>query len=150
MLGIATVGVREIAKNKEDKNVLSKVFTGLFIINTFTTLLSLCFLFISICFIEKFEEYRDLLLIGSLKLFATYLMIDWFYKGLEEFRFITIRTLIIRMLYVVSVFLFVKNKSDYTVYYWLLSVSVVINALVNIIYSFKYIHFSFDFNIIRN
>lgn len=149
MLGIATVGVREIAKNKEDKNVLSKVFTGLFIINTFTTLLSLCFLFISICFIEKFEEYRDLLLIGSLKLFATYLMIDWFYKGLEEFRFITIRTLIIRMLYVVSVFLFVKNKSDYTVYYWLLSVSVVINALVNIIYSFKYIHFSFDFNVIR-
>ena len=32
MLGIATVGIREIAKNKEDKVALSKVFTGLFII----------------------------------------------------------------------------------------------------------------------
>lgn len=149
MLGIATVGIREIAKNKDDKIALSKVFTGLFIINSFTTLLALCFLFISIYSIEKFEGYKDLLFIGSLKLFGTYLMIDWFYKGIEEFRFITIRTLIIRILYVISVFLFVKDENDYDVYYWLLSVSVIINAFINIIYSFKYIYFSFDFEVIR-
>ena len=104
MLGIATVGIREIAKNKEDKVALSKVFTGLFIINSFTTLLALCFLFISIHSIEKFAGYKELLFIGSFKLFGTYLMIDWFYKGIEEFRFITVSTLIIRILYVISVF----------------------------------------------
>lgn len=117
MLGIATVGIREIAKNKEDKVALSKVFTGLFIINSFTTLLALCFLFISIHSIEKFAGYKELLFIGSFKLFGTYLMIDWFYKGIEEFRFITVRTLIIRILYVISVFLFVKNENDYDIYY---------------------------------
>lgn len=149
MLGIATVGIREVAKNKEDKIALSKVFTGLFIINSFTTLLAFCLLFISIYSIEKFAGYKDLLFIGSLKLFGTYLMIDWFYKGIEEFRFITVRTLIIRILYVVSVFLFVKDKSDYDLYYWLLSISVIVNASINVFYSFKYIHFSFDFDVTR-
>ena len=85
MLGIATVGIREIAKNKEDKVALSKVFTGLFIINSFTTLLALCFLFISIHSIEKFAGYKELLFIGSFKLFGTYLMIDWFYKGINGY-----------------------------------------------------------------
>lgn len=75
MLGIATVGIREIAKNKEDKVALSKVFTGLFIINSFTTLLALCFLFISIHSIEKFAGYKELLFIGSFKLFGTYFII---------------------------------------------------------------------------
>lgn len=149
MLGIATVGIREIAKNKEDKVALSKVFTGLFIINSFTTLLALCFLFISIHSIEKFAGYKELLFIGSFKLFGTYLMIDWFYKGIEEFRFITVRTLIIRILYVISVFLFVKNENDYDIYYWLLSISVIVNASVNVAYSFNYIHFSFDLDVIK-
>ena len=76
-------------------------------------------------------------------------MIDWFYKGIEEFRFITVRTLIIRILYVISVFLFVKNENDYDIYYWLLSISVIVNASVNVAYSFNYIHFSFDLDVIK-
>ncbi|RGV97292.1 polysaccharide biosynthesis C-terminal domain-containing protein, partial [Phocaeicola vulgatus] len=114
-----------------------------------TTLLALCFLFISIHSIEKFAGYKELLFIGSFKLFGTYLMIDWFYKGIEEFRFITVRTLIIRILYVISVFLFVKNENDYDIYYWLLSISVIVNASVNVAYSFNYIHFSFDLDVIK-
>lgn len=52
-------------------------------------------------------------------------------------------------MYVISVFLFVKNENDYDIYYWLLSISVIVNASVNVAYSFNYIHFSFDLDVIK-
>ena len=42
-----------------------------------------------------------------------------------------------------------KNENDYDIYYWLLSISVIVNASVNVAYSFNYIHFSFDLDVIK-
>jgi len=79
--------------------------------------------------------------VGALKLVFSYLLIEWMYKGLEEFRFITVRTVIIRSIYVALVFLFVRNQNDYVIYYLLTTISIVLNALVNVYYTRKYIDF---------
>ena len=79
----------------------------------------LVILIITILSIPKLYENKELLYIGILKLIFNYLLIEWFYKGLEDFKYITIRTIIVKSLYVASVFLFVRNANDYKIYYFM-------------------------------
>lgn len=124
MLGIGTVGVREIAQTKTSQERLNKSFTALLAFNALSTFIAIILLLILLYVVPKFTDYRDLLIVGGLKLLSTFLLIDWLYRGLEDFKFITQRTLIIRILFVISVFLFVKNKEDYTLYYFLIVFSI--------------------------
>ena len=149
MLGIGTVGVREIAQSKNSQDRLNKSFTALLTFNALSTLGAIIILFILLFIVPKFSDYRDLLIIGGLKLFSTFLLIDWLYRGLEDFKFITQRTLIIRTIFVVSVFLLVRNKEDYVLYYFLIVFSITINAIVNLLYARKYIRLDFDYQEIK-
>lgn len=142
MMGVGVVGIRAIAENKNDKEKLNKAFNSLFVLNFISTTILLALLIISIYIVPKLYEHRELMCTGALKLFFNYLLINWFYQGLEEFRYITIRSLIIKCIYVVSVFLFVHTKEDYPIYYFLMSMTIVVNAVVNIAYSRKYVVYS--------
>lgn len=149
MLGISTVGVREIAQNRISQERLNKSFTALLIFNALSTLIAITLLSILLFTIPKFVDYRNLFIVGGLKLLSTFLLIDWFYRGLEDFKFITQRTLIVRILFVASVFIFIKNKEDYTLYYFLITISITINAIINLFYAKKYIQFDFDIQEIK-
>lgn len=141
MMGIGVIGVREIARCK-DVQERSKVFSGLLALNTISTTIILVILIVAIYAVPKLCEYKELMYIGALKLVCNYLLVEWLYKGLEDFKFITIRTIIIKVAYVISVFIFIRNADDYPVYYLLLTLMVVVNAMVNILYARKFVTFT--------
>lgn len=143
MMGVTTIGIREVAKSKNDKGELSKVFSSLISLNLVFTLLSICILIISCLFIPKLQQYSQLVYIGSARIIASSLLIEWLYNGLENFKFITIRSLIIRILYVVCIFVFVNEESDYILYFTLNVLTFVANAILNLIYSKNFVSFSF-------
>lgn len=142
-MGMHVLGIREIAKAKTDKAELSKVFSSLFLLNAITTFVMLIVLIIATLTVPRLYEHYDLMIIGGVKLMFNFLLIEWLYKGLENFRYITIRTLIIRIIYVVSVFLFVKEKNDYPIYALLLTLMIVGNAIINLNHSRKIVDLSF-------
>ena len=109
-LGIGIVGIREIAKNKDSKNALQDAFSKLFTINTISTTIALVVLLILMHTIPKLEENYELMWIGVLKLIFNYLLIEWFFKGVEDFKYVTNRTIVVKAIYVVLVFIFVKEK----------------------------------------
>ena len=146
MLGISSVGIREIAKCQNDKSLRSKVFSSLFCITAVSTLLALIILFICTLLVPQLFQYRILMGIGALKILSNFLLVEWLFKGMEDFKYITQRTLIVKFLYVGSVFIFVKDESDYIVYYFLLTLMIMINALINVLYARKYISISFKCN----
>lgn len=149
MLGIGTVGVREVAQSKASQEKLNKSFTALLTFNALSTLIAIIFLLVLLFAIPKFANYRELLIIGGLKLLSTFLLVDWLYRGLEDFKFIAQRTLIIRTLFVISVFLFIKSKEDYSLYYFLIVFSITVNAVVNLLYAKKHIQIDFDIQEIK-
>lgn len=142
MLGVGVVGVREISKVRNNKEKLSQVFSSLVVINLLTTIIALFVLFICVLYVPLFQEYRGMMWIGALKILFNTLLIEWFFKGIENFRYITIRSVIIRSLYVICVFVFVRNSSDYNIYYLLMTLMIVVNAFFNIIYSRKFVEFN--------
>lgn len=142
MLGMGTVGIREIAKYRNDKAQLSRAFNSLLALNTLTTTIGLVIYVVALFTIPKLQEYRQLMWVGAFKLIFNYLLIEWAYKGLEEFKYITMRTLLVRVLYVVSVFIFIHDADDYPIYYLLGSAIVVVNALINVVHVRKFVTFS--------
>jgi O-antigen/teichoic acid export membrane protein len=133
MMGITTIGIREIAATKNDDMKMSQAFTSLVALNSVFTLVSLTLLVISIYIFPQFYEHRGLMMVGAMKLLANTCLLEWLFTGLEKFRYITIRTIIVRILYVIAVFLFVRQADDYPLYFFLTSMMVVLNALVNLL-----------------
>lgn len=146
-LGVDLVGTREIAQNHGAAR--DKVFTGLITINGLTILFSLISLYVCILFVDKFTEYNVLLLIGSFRLLFSFLSVNWLFQGLENFKFVTIRTIIVRTLFVILVFLLVNRSDDYIVYFILLTSSFVVNGIINIYFAKKEVRFCFDRKITR-
>lgn len=142
MLGIGVVGVREIAKNKADKESLSLCFRDMIVLNLAATFIAEVILLASAFLIPQLYAHKEMVFIGALKLLANVFLIEWFYKGMEQFRYITLRSIIIKTLYVISVFLFVRGAEDYAVYYLLLTGMYVLNALLNWTYLRHFLSFT--------
>lgn len=148
-MGLNIVGIREIAKAKGNVLRLSKVFSSLWTLTAIMTAIMLFLLLIATYFIPQINEYSSLMLIGGCKLIANAFLIEWFYKGIEEFKYITYRSLLVKIIYVVCVFLFVQQATDYPVYYVLSVVVVIFNALFNILHGRKYIRYIWDQSVLK-
>lgn len=140
MMGINTIGIREIAKTKGNEFQLSKTFSSLLMLNIISTVIVLTVLLLAVWLVPELQKHREMMYIGTLKLIFNCLLIEWFYKGIENFKFITQRTIIVKTIYIVLVFIYVRNKDDYDIFYFLTVLTTVFNALINIYYSRKLIH----------
>lgn len=150
MMGMSLVGVREIAKvNKSDRSELSKVFGSLFALNIITTFIAVVVLLILIQIVPSFKSHSILLYIGIGQLLCGSLLIEWLYKGLEDFRYVTMRSIAIRCLYVIAVFVFVRKQNDYILYFALTTLLTVINSFINLFHARKYIKFQLDFSYVK-
>ena len=125
-IGISSYGQREIAMNRNDKNTYSKIFWELFILRIISNIISiLCF----IIFIIVTSEYNLILGILIINILASMFDISWFYQGLEEYKFISIRNIVIKLIFTILIFIFVKEKDDLIIYILLNSMSLIISSL---------------------
>lgn len=143
LLGVNTIGIREIAKVKGDKDKVSRVFSSILCLNLITTIISIFVLFLLINVVPKFNEYREMMYIGAGKILFNSLLIEWLYKGFEDFEYITKRSIFVRCLFVISIFLLVRTPDDYKLYFLLTVMGFVVNASINLVYSRHYVRFSF-------
>lgn len=140
-MGISILGVREIAEARDDRARRDQVFSSLLFLNALTTFIAAAVLLAVTFLVPSLNEYRRLLFVGVAKLVANGLFLEWLYQGIEEFRYITRRSILIKTFYVISVFLFIRTADDYEVYFLLLALSAIANALVNAFCSRNYVSF---------
>lgn len=143
MLGISNIGVRSIAAVNGSRDKLNTTFSNLLGVNLFFTILLLIVYILSISIVTRFNQYSELFYIGTAKILFSTLLIEWFFTGIENFKYITIRTLLIKIIYVGSVFLLIKEPSDYLLYFVLTVSVIVVNAIVNIFYSSNFVSVKF-------
>lgn len=130
-LGIPLYGIREIAKQNNDQEALSKSFSEIFVINCCSTVFFLLLFICTIFFVEAlFDKKEYLFTAGILLLFAP-LNLDWFFSGREQFRMVTIRSIIAKFISFFGLFLFVSRKDDIIPYLLLSALSVLISQIYN-------------------
>lgn len=141
-LGIIPLGIREIAKAGDDKEKRSVVFSSLVSFNVAMSFILAVVLVVITYMLPSLSEYKEFLLIGLFKLISQAFLIEWFYQGIQDFRYITIRSVSIKCLYVVSLFVFVRTKNDVSIYYLLNVLMIVVNSIWNLAYSQKFVKYN--------
>lgn len=115
-LGFASYGQREIAKCEDNLEKRSKVFFEIFLMRLLPTLFSfLVFLFLGVFDIFNISGFL-LMFAVSINILAVAFDITFFFQGLEEFKLLAIRTIIIRIVLICAIFIFVKSEQDVWIY----------------------------------
>ena len=140
-LGITSYGVREGAKYRDSKEKLSIFAKEIFTINLCSTAVSYLLLVLAIFFIPKLSEYRSLLIVCSSSILFTALGMEWLYTAVEDFKYITIRSICFQFLSLILLFIFVRSEKDVLAYAAISVVSSVGSNVLNFLNSKRYISF---------
>ncbi len=144
-MGINFLGIREIARSRHDSQAISSVYTNLITLLLIFTIVGVCGFIICASLIPNLRQHPQLIALGILSIIAQVFLIEWFYKGLENFKYITLRNIAVKVIYIISIFFLIKSPSDYLIYFALIVATYSLNATINIIYARKFVHFSFRY-----
>ncbi len=139
--GLYTFGMREISKIRNDKDKVSKMFTNLFIISIFSNVL-VCLIYIIYALFVSSGTALLLYMIMTIQFLGNVFYIEFVNEALENYKFITIKTVIIKILYFISIFLFLKKPNDIAIYALIVSLVNFANNIVSFIYAKKFIKFN--------
>ena len=139
-LGIPMYAIREIARDRSDVVQMNRTAMEILLLHSMLTLVGYAIVTILCLTVPQIQVNIPLFLILSLTIFFTAIGCEWFYQGIEDFKYITIRGLIIKTVSVVLLFIFVKSKTD-LLYYGCYTVFGVLGGnIFNFFRLRKYIH----------
>lgn len=142
-LGIPTYGIRACAQVRDDRAKLSKTVHELLIINLIMSFFAYIFFGVALVTVPRLFEDRILYIIISSTILLNVIGMEWLYKGLEKYSYITIRSVIFKFIALIAMFVFVHKKDDYIIYGAISIFAASASNILNIIHARKYIDFSF-------
>ena len=141
-LGIPVYGMREIAINRENSKKVSKIFSELLILNFISTIIFCIIYFLIVYFYLKNNKNIQIYLILSINLLLNSFLLEWFYTGLEEYEYITKRSILVKIISFIFMIFFIKTEKDINLYLIFLVLGTSLNGIFNICNSKKYAKFS--------
>ncbi|WP_336834260.1 flippase [Sphingobacterium siyangense] len=140
-LGIPTYAVREIARVRDDNKERGKTTIEILLLNIILMILGYLAIILLAINLKALQNDVQLFAILSLSILLMTIGCEWFYKGVEDFKYITIRGLIVKVLSIFFLFFFVKTKDDILVYAIYNVFGVMGGNIFNIVRLKKYINF---------
>ena len=138
-LGIPTYGLRACAKVRDNKEELSRTTQELLIINLVMSTISYGVLFLALAFVPRLQEERTLYLVVSLTILFNTIGMEWLYKALEHYTYITIRSIIFKFVALVTMFVLVHTRDDYVIYGGITILAASASNIFNFFHAHRYI-----------
>ncbi len=129
--------MREVAKQQEDKAARSRLVAELLTLHFIASSITLVLYAISVLVLwSKIQDIR-LLLFSLSSILVNFFACEWYFLGMERFRYITIRSLITRLSGLASIFILIKAPPDYYIYYAIMVAAGIGNGVCNIYKLYK-------------
>ena len=142
-LGINNYGIREGARLRDSRKKFSKFVHEILLIYICSIIVDYILFFITLYKVQSLSEYHSILLIFSITILFTPLGVEWLYGALEEYRYITLRTILFQIFAILVLFIFVKDASDYLWYSVVLIISSVGSNIMNLLYMHNFVDFKY-------
>ena len=144
-LGFPLYGTREVAQTKDNPQAMQSATNAIFTASAIACLIVYAVYFVSsVILAHNTNEFWIYTILGF-SILLSCISFDWFYQGIEDFKFITIRSLVIKAISIAGLFLLVKSKED-IIYYAILTIAGTCgNNIWNLIRINKYVHLRFSF-----
>ncbi|HJJ07197.1 MAG TPA: flippase [Clostridiaceae bacterium] len=108
-LGISLYGQREIAYVQEDDKKRSITFWEILFLKIITMTISIFIFWVTYGMYGQYKIYYRILVI---ELISQCIDISWFFQGIEEFKKTVIRNSIVKLIFAICIFMFVKSPND--------------------------------------
>jgi O-antigen/teichoic acid export membrane protein len=138
-LGIPIYGIRACAQVRDDRRQLSKTVQELMFIHGIMTLSALAIFVLMISTIPQIRAERTLYAVFGFNIFLGFLGVEWLYAALEQYSFITTRSILFKAAAMLLMLLFIRNVNDYVVYGALTVFANIGSNVVNFIHLRKYV-----------
>ena len=138
-LGIPTYGIRVCAAARDERKKLSKTAQELLIINLIMCVISYIVLFGVIFSVPKMREEKNLYIVLSFTIILTSIGMEWLYKALEQYTYITVRSVCFKFIALVAMFLLIHEQKDYVIYGGITIFAASASNVLNLINAHKYI-----------
>lgn len=141
--GIYNYGVREISRVRNDPVATNKLFTSLFLIGIVSNGAAML-VYVAHTFWRsnsQIEVYVYLVML--IQLFANIFYVEFANEAKENYRFIMVKTILVRLGYLISIFVFVRKPSDVVPYAVVISMTNFVNNILSYIKIRRDVHFDF-------
>lgn len=139
-LGIPTYGVRACAKVRDNKEKLTRTVHEILFINIIMSILAYIVFFIAFFTIPRISQDRTLFIIVSLTIFFNVIGMEWLYKALEEYTYITIRSIIFKFIALIAMFALVHQQSDYVIYGGISIFAISASNILNFLHIHRFVY----------
>lgn len=140
-LGIPTYGIRACATVRDDKEKLSKTVHELLIIHSIMTMISLTLFFVSYFLIGRLQREPELMFVNGISLLLNVMGANWLYSALEQYQYITFRSLAFKVISILLMFALVHKRQDYVIYGAISVFAVAGSNVLNFINLRKFVSF---------
>lgn len=140
-LGIPTYGIRACAKVRDNREELTRTAHELLAINVIMSAVSYILLALALIFVPRLREEKLLMVVVSLSIALTSVGMEWLYKALEQYTYITVRSVVFKAIGVAAMFLLIHSETDYVIYGGISIFASSASGILNLINAHKYIGF---------
>lgn len=138
-MGIPMYAVKEVAKYRDDRMMRDRITIEILLLSLLLCLGGYILVWLLAQFVPQIHSQSALFYVLSLSIVFNTIGVNWFYQAIEDFKFITIRALIIRTLTATALFIFVKTPSDLLIYGLIIVGTTVGNNIINMVHLRKII-----------
>jgi O-antigen/teichoic acid export membrane protein len=145
-LGIEGFATRNGSALKSSQKKITNFSNSVFSLNFLSGILAFALLMITLSLVTELKNYTLLIFLFSIQIPLSVIGVEWIYFIYEDFKYITIRTIITQLVSIMVLFLFVKNESDVLIYALVLIIATYGANIFNFYNSKKYVRLKLRVN----
>lgn len=155
--GFGMTATRDVAKNRNNLDKVSEIFSNVLWSRVFLMCLSAFVLFILILVVPKFREDWLVLLFTFLLIPGHIMFPEWFFQAMEKMKYTTILNIVSKLLFTGAIFLVIRDSGDYLYHPLCISLGYLVSGIVTFYLIIKkwhvhifHVHFSTIIQTIRS
>lgn len=147
--GFNYTATRDVAKNRDNIQRVSEIFSTVFWARCILMIAALLALILLTIFVPIFRENTEVIFFTFLMIPGHILFPEWFFQAMERMKYISILNVLSKLLFTIAVFVFIKDKEDYTLQPLFISLGFLLSGFIALYYIFfkwevKLLHPSFS------
>lgn len=111
--GINLTATRDVAQNRDNKELVSRIFSNVLWARSVLTLLSGIILLLVVLLVPYLRENADIIFVTFLLVPGYILFPEWFFQAIEKMKYTTFFNLFLKLVFTVAVFVFIHKREDY-------------------------------------
>ena len=113
--GFNLTATRDVAQNRDNKELVSIIFSNVLWVRSILTLLSGIILLLVVLLVPYLRENADIIFVTFLLVPGYILFPEWFFQAIEKMKYTTFFNLFLKLVFTVAVFVFIHKREDYLI-----------------------------------